>query len=67
MSDQISEPPKSRARPCPICGKPPVERYTPFCSARCAQVDLGRWFTGRYVIESDQTPEDEIERLRDED
>jgi uncharacterized protein len=37
-------------RPCPICGKPRSERYDPFCSTRCADVDLHRWLKGRYVI-----------------
>jgi len=32
------------ARPCPICGRPVVDpAHRPFCSARCRQVDLGRW------------------------
>jgi endogenous inhibitor of DNA gyrase (YacG/DUF329 family) len=35
---------------CPICGKPPTEAALPFCSPRCAQIDLGRWFGGRYVV-----------------
>lgn len=35
---------------CPICGKPPVDKYKPFCSKRCADVDLNRWLTGSYVI-----------------
>ncbi|KKC35295.1 hypothetical protein WH87_17060 [Devosia epidermidihirudinis] len=35
---------------CPICGKPAVEKFRPFCSSRCADVDLNRWFTGAYVI-----------------
>lgn len=38
------------AKPCPICGKPSTERYRPFCSARCANVDLGRWFSGHYRL-----------------
>jgi endogenous inhibitor of DNA gyrase (YacG/DUF329 family) len=37
------------ARPCPICGKPVQPRFRPFCSARCADVDLGRWFTEGYA------------------
>ncbi|QTL06315.1 DNA gyrase inhibitor YacG [Aquabacter sp. L1I39] len=37
-------------RACPICGKPPVEAYRPFCSKRCADVDLNRWLTGAYAI-----------------
>jgi endogenous inhibitor of DNA gyrase (YacG/DUF329 family) len=35
---------------CPICGKPANERYDPFCSKRCADVDLHRWLMGNYVI-----------------
>ncbi|MFN3669275.1 MAG: DNA gyrase inhibitor YacG [Brevundimonas sp.] len=36
---------------CPICRrKPVVEAYKPFCSRRCADVDLQRWFSGGYVI-----------------
>ena len=35
---------------CPICGKPAVEETRPFCSRRCAEVDLGRWLTGQYRI-----------------
>lgn len=38
------------ARACPICGKPEVETYRPFCSKRCADVDLNRWLTGAYAI-----------------
>jgi hypothetical protein len=38
------------ARPCPICGKPAQEAYRPFCSKRCADVDLQRWLSGAYVI-----------------
>ena len=35
---------------CPICGKPTARETRPFCSKRCADVDLGRWLTGRYVV-----------------
>jgi hypothetical protein len=35
---------------CPICGKPPDPKYRPFCSRRCADVDLQRWLTGGYAI-----------------
>jgi endogenous inhibitor of DNA gyrase (YacG/DUF329 family) len=38
------------AKKCPICSKPTVEAYKPFCSKRCADVDLNRWLTGSYVI-----------------
>jgi|HubBroStandDraft_1064217.scaffolds.fasta_scaffold00005_115 endogenous inhibitor of DNA gyrase (YacG/DUF329 family) len=52
-------------RPCPMCGKPPVAGHAPFCSARCRQVDLGRWLIGRYVVETEDGPESD-ERLDDE-
>ena len=35
--------------PCPVCGKP-AEANSPFCSRRCADIDLGRWLKGGYVI-----------------
>jgi endogenous inhibitor of DNA gyrase (YacG/DUF329 family) len=38
------------AKKCPICGKPSAEAFKPFCSKRCADVDLNRWLTGSYVI-----------------
>jgi uncharacterized protein len=37
-------------RTCPICGKPRSKRYDPFCSRRCADVDLHRWLKGSYAI-----------------
>lgn len=37
-----------RAKPCPICGKPETDKYKPFCSRRCADVDLAHWLGGRY-------------------
>ncbi|WP_323035831.1 DNA gyrase inhibitor YacG [Pararhodobacter sp.] len=38
------------AAKCPQCGKPMVPDYRPFCSKRCADVDLARWLRGDYVI-----------------
>lgn len=37
--------------PCPICKKPSLTEYRPFCSKRCADVDLARWLREDYVIE----------------
>ena len=48
---------------CPICGKETVAAKRPFCSARCADVDLARWFNGSYAIPSND-PED-MENLDD--
>jgi uncharacterized protein len=47
-------PPTRPARPCPICGKPAAPRYRPFCSKRCADIDLGRWFGEAYRIPTEE-------------
>ncbi len=44
---------------CPVCGKPAVRESHPFCSARCAQIDLGRWFTEQYRLPGAPPEEDE--------
>jgi endogenous inhibitor of DNA gyrase (YacG/DUF329 family) len=49
------------ARTCPICGKPfETEAHRPFCSRRCADLDLQRWLSGRYVVPAtdDEASED---------
>jgi hypothetical protein len=38
---------------CPICGKPTERAVRPFCSRRCADVDLGRWLKGSYVVQGE--------------
>lgn len=61
MADPIPLRPR---RPCPICGKPSQRATHPFCSSRCAQVDLNRWLGGQYAIpaveseDDGKTPED---------
>lgn len=47
----------SDKKPCPTCGKPKAEKYAPFCSKRCAEVDLSRWLGGVYRIPTDEPPE----------
>ena len=42
---------------CAICGKPQAERFRPFCSARCKDVDLNRWFSGAYAIPAAESAE----------
>lgn len=43
-------PKNAESRPCPICSKPSVVAYRPFCSKRCADIDLHRWLAGGYAI-----------------
>lgn len=35
---------------CPICAKTSVQKYHPFCSGHCANVDLNRWLSGHYAV-----------------
>lgn len=35
---------------CPICARETDAKYKPFCSRRCADIDLGKWLTGSYAI-----------------
>ncbi len=41
---------------CPVCQKPTDKGYRPFCSKRCADVDLGRWLNGSYAIPIEEKP-----------
>jgi hypothetical protein len=47
----------ARRRACPICGKPPVAAHRPFCSKRCADIDLGRWLGEVYRISAEEDDE----------
>jgi uncharacterized protein len=50
-------------RSCSICGKPQMLAFKPFCSRRCADIDLNRWLTGKYAIPvADDGPSSEDER-----
>lgn len=44
---------------CPICDKDTDPRYRPFCSKRCADVDLGKWLNGSYAIPGALAEEEE--------
>ena len=46
-----------RAQRCPICDRPAEVQYRPFCSRRCADLDLGRWFKEDYRFASDDEPD----------
>jgi uncharacterized protein len=43
---------------CPICGRPTEAAYRPFCSRRCADIDLSRWLSGAYTIPDEADSED---------
>ena len=67
MSDieqnQQSETAESAAKPlpkCPTCGAPADAKARPFCSSRCADIDLGNWFQGKYAIRAVDAADDTI-------
>ena len=54
MTDRPTTPPLRAVRiaaNCPTCGKPGAAGYRPFCSKRCADIDLGRWLKESYRVE----------------
>ena len=59
--DPVNENDLSPPAPCPTCGKPSVHAHRPFCSPRCADVDLQRWLTERYAIPITEEEEDDPE------
>jgi endogenous inhibitor of DNA gyrase (YacG/DUF329 family) len=62
MADRPATPPLRAVRiaaKCPVCGKPAELKYRPFCSKRCADIDLGRWLKEGYRFETDESPGDE--------
>ncbi len=48
---------KGRAGACPMCGAPATPEQIPFCSERCAQLDLGRWLNEGYRIPTEEPGE----------
>lgn len=60
--DEATAKPKSpTGKPCAMCGKPALMKYRPFCSKRCADLDLSRWLNGVYAIPAKETEEDDEE------
>lgn len=52
---------------CPICGKPRDEAFKPFCSKRCADIDLNRWLSGVYAVPVKDDEDEDGERPADND
>ena len=55
--NETSIEPLRPSRPCPICGTASVRGYFPFCSRRCADIDLSRWLNGAYAIPAGEEEE----------
>jgi endogenous inhibitor of DNA gyrase (YacG/DUF329 family) len=54
-----SESPRFQTRSCPICCKPAQQETRPFCSRRCADIDLHRWFSGAYAIPAQEDADED--------
>lgn len=49
---------------CPICKKQVEDlKYRPFCSKRCADIDLANWFNEKYSFEATEIDEKDLEQL----
>ncbi len=55
------------AAKCVRCAQPVQARYRPFCSQRCAEVDLGAWVTGAYRVPSNEGLDDPTDESDPED
>jgi uncharacterized protein len=60
------KPPAGARGKCPICSRPTDIKYRPFCSRRCADVDLSRWLSGTYAIPDAGSSEDGDENAASE-
>jgi hypothetical protein len=60
----MSQSPEPRG--CPICNRPQDTKFRPFCSKRCADIDLGRWFKGGYAIPAVESDDDGAEKAEGE-
>lgn len=58
--NDMTKPEDQKAKRCPICGKPATAEAAPFCSFRCANIDLGRWLGEKYTLPAEEDQEDEV-------
>ena len=59
--------PDNKTGGCPICGDARSDRYRPFCSKRCADVDLGKWMNGAYAVPAVEEDDPEAVDFQDTD
>lgn len=57
---------KGKARACPMCAKPTIDDFRPFCSKRCADRDLGKWLKEDYRMPTDEQPAFDSDPREDE-
>ena len=54
-----------KAGTCRICRRPADPALSPFCSKRCADIDLNRWLTGVYAVPVVEEEDEDGERPRE--
>ena len=54
-------------KPCPCCKRPAVAMHRPFCSSRCAKIDLNRWLSGQYAIKTNESRDEESDGINSDD
>ena len=65
LQSELAKPVAKPMPKCPTCGAPADPKMRPFCSSRCADVDLGNWFQGKYAVPAVDAADDTIvEALR---
>ena len=67
MSEKASMSQPGDAARCAVCGKPQAARFRPFCSKRCADVDLAKWLGGGYAIPAEEPPDGSLNGAEDEE
>ena len=61
--NEITHEPAAAA--CPLCGKPRAAAFKPFCSKRCADIDLNRWLSGVYAVPVKDDEDEDGTRVAD--
>jgi endogenous inhibitor of DNA gyrase (YacG/DUF329 family) len=54
---RLGSPPRRKPEVSGVCGLPEAAEHRPFCSRRCANLDLGRWLKGAYRIPTEEESE----------
>ena len=58
MTTRNDSKPLAKKQKCAVCDRPSEPEFRPFCSKRCADIDLGRWFGERYMVSRPIDPEE---------
>jgi endogenous inhibitor of DNA gyrase (YacG/DUF329 family) len=67
MASRVTKAGEGRGGRCPLCGKPRVARFRPFCSRTCRDRDFLKWLDGRYAVPAAEVDEDGSEERRPEE